>query len=572
MSAREEQIDRFLAAHGWLGARRVALAGDASFRRYVRLLEPNRRAILMDAPAPREDVRPFLGIAGHLAARGYSPPTVFAADLDSGLVLLEDLGDAKYSQLLDGGGDAVELYGAAVDLLLDLHGEAPPSEVPSYDEGRLLDEVLLFADWTLPAAEAALAGSDRAAFVELWRAAFAFVRGGRDVLVLRDYHADNLIWLEGRAGHARIGLLDFQDALSGPAAYDLVSLLEDARRDVAPDLAEAMVRRYVAGAALDDAPFRTAYAVLGAQRNTKIIGIFTRLFARDGKARYLDFLPRVWRYLERDLEHPALADLRSWFCDHAPAHVRLPCVPGVRPRVGVSTVPRTAMVLAAGRGLRMRPLTLERPKPLVEVAGAVLLDRVLDRLADAAVATAVVNLHDRPAMMRAHLNGREAPAIVFSDESARLLGTGGGVAHALAALGGEAFFVANSDIIWLDGVDNTLHRLARCWDDGTMDALLLLQPTARAVGYGGRGDYMMAPDGVLRRRPEGGQSADVFAGLQILHPRLFADLPEAPFPLNLLYDRAEAKGRLFGLRHEGVWMHVGSPAGRAAAEAALKAL
>ena len=318
-------VETFLDCHGWGEAARDSLAGDASFRRYLRLSVAGRSAVLMDAPPAHEDVVPFLAIARYLRRHGLSAPKVLAADESNGLVLLEDLGDAAFSRVVDAGGDAGRLYGAAIDLLLALHRLVPPAFAPPYDDARLMTEALLFTDWYLPALDSAPRDRDRGEFESLWCPLFDLARAGAQVLCLCDYHADNLMWLAARRGAARVGLLDFQDAVVGPAAYDLVSLLEDARRDVPAPLAAAMIRRYLEGSAIGgpaEAAFRTAYAILGAQRNTKIIGIFTRLYARDRKPRYLSLIPRVWRHLERDLSHPALAELKSWFDARVPSEMR----------------------------------------------------------------------------------------------------------------------------------------------------------------------------------------------------------------------------------------------------------
>lgn len=323
MAERDRAIAAFLESAGWAGAERRPLAGDASFRRYERLSHSNQAAVLMDAPPAQEDVRPFLAVAGHLARFGYSAPAVLAADPAAGLVLLEDLGDDLYTRVLAAGGDGDALYAAAVDLLADLHARPPPAELPPYDDQRLLAEATLLTEWYLPALLGKpLAAEARRDYEEIWRALFPLARVGPEVMVLRDYHADNLMWLPQRSGLGRVGVLDFQDAVRGPAAYDLVSLLEDARRDVSPALAERMIGRYLALAGADEGPFRAAYATLGAQRNAKIVGIFTRLWKRDGKAHYLDFIPRVWGLLERDLAHPALAPMREWLERHVPWEAR----------------------------------------------------------------------------------------------------------------------------------------------------------------------------------------------------------------------------------------------------------
>jgi MurNAc alpha-1-phosphate uridylyltransferase len=228
------------------------------------------------------------------------------------------------------------------------------------------------------------------------------------------------------------------------------------------------------------------------------------------------------------------------------------------------------MVLAAGLGTRMRPLTDERPKALVEVGGKALIDYALDRLAVVGVEDVIVNLHHLGEQVEAHLADRQRPGTAFSDESAALLETGGGVAKALDRLGSEPFFVVNSDVLWHDGAHNTLTMLGTCWDDAQMDALLLAQPTVGAIGYDGRGDYHMDPMGGLCRRLEHEIAAFLFAGVQILHPRLFDGAPAGAFSLNLLYDRAEAASRLYGQRHEGIWAHVGTPEAIAEAEAVFR--
>ena len=228
-----------------------------------------------------------------------------------------------------------------------------------------------------------------------------------------------------------------------------------------------------------------------------------------------------------------------------------------------------AMVLAAGLGTRMRPLTDTLPKPLVAVAGKALIDHVLDRLAGAGVANAVVNVHHMADAIERHLKGRTRPKILISDERGELLDTGGGVVKALKLLGDRPFFHINSDTIWIEGVTPNLGRLAAMFDPAEMDAVVLLAATATSIGYDGRGDFAMGPDGRLRRRGEREVVPFVYAGAAILSPTMFADAPKGPFSLNGVFDRAIEAGRLFGLRLEGTWMHVGTPAAIKAAEAAI---
>jgi aminoglycoside/choline kinase family phosphotransferase len=311
----------FLAANGWAGADIRPLAGDASFRRYFRVHRGEQTAVLMDAPPEHEDVGPFLKVAEHLLERGFAPPRPLAVDREQGLLLLEDFGDDRVAPLLKREpAREREIYAQAVDIAVRLAGEPAPADLPPYDEPALAREVRLFTDWYAPALDLEV---DEAGFHAAWEASWRAVldeTARSPVLVLRDYHADNLMVVPHLG---QLGILDFQDALAGHRAYDLVSLLQDARRDVAPELEAAMLERFVAGAGISDAQaFRAEYEVLGAQRNVKILGIFTRLWKRDGKPSYPDMHPRIWHYLERNLAHPALEPLRAWFDANVPAAAR----------------------------------------------------------------------------------------------------------------------------------------------------------------------------------------------------------------------------------------------------------
>jgi N-acetyl-alpha-D-muramate 1-phosphate uridylyltransferase len=245
----------------------------------------------------------------------------------------------------------------------------------------------------------------------------------------------------------------------------------------------------------------------------------------------------------------------------------------VREIPDMSVMPTKAMVLAAGLGLRMRPLTNNTPKPLVSVAGQPLLDHVLDKLAGAGVSEAVVNVHYLPDQIIAHTANRSHPRVTISDERDQVLGTGGAVVKALPLLGSEPFFHLNADTMWIDGVRANLTRLAETFDPDRMDILLLMAPTTSSIGYAGRGDYAMLPDGALRKRREHQVVPFVYAGAAIMSPALFADAPAGEFSLTRMFDRANEQERLFGLRLDGVWMHVGTPdAVQAAEEAYLESV
>ncbi|HEY1637903.1 MAG TPA: phosphotransferase [Rhizomicrobium sp.] len=360
---RHEAMNEFLRSAGWGDAALSPLPGDASTRRYVRLHRDGESAMLMDQPQTAEepqsspgatpeerralgynavarlagaDCARFVAVADFLRHRGLSAPHVYAADMKTGFVLIEDLGNDLYANVLsnDHAGEEYSLYAAAIDVLAELHTKPAPTglgngePLHTYDEIALIAETDLLTEWFIPLALGRTAteherGEHRALWYEALRPALALP----PVFVHRDYHAQNLFWLPEREGAARVGMIDFQDAVAGTVSYDLISLLEDARRDVAPDLAEAMTQRYIDARQKTDAPFdgeayRAQAAVMAAQRNTKIAGIFARLYRRDGKPRYLSYLPRVWGYLERDLRHPALAHLRRWYDRKIPAEAR----------------------------------------------------------------------------------------------------------------------------------------------------------------------------------------------------------------------------------------------------------
>lgn len=326
MTGRDQALSDFLAANGWADRDRAVLADDASFRRYDRLRDGWRRAVLMDAPPDKEDTRPFIRIAGILRDAGLSAPEVIAQEVENGFLLLEDLGDDTFTKVLAAGGDEATLYAQALEALAALYRRVDLTaldDLPRYDEALYLREVSLLTDWYLPAIRGPLDDSVRESFVEAWRSVLPLASGVPSTLVLRDYHVDNLMWLPERESPACVGLLDFQDGVVGPVTYDLVSLFEDARRDVSPTVTVRLLDRYLSlFPEIDRTAFEASYAVLAAQRSTKILGIFTRLAHRDGKPGYLRHTARLWRWLEGDLRHPALAPVRDWFDREIPAEIR----------------------------------------------------------------------------------------------------------------------------------------------------------------------------------------------------------------------------------------------------------
>lgn len=356
-SDRDQARAAFLERAGWGGVDAAALPGDASTRQYFRLARGEERAMLMDAPARAEapvcppgatseersalgynaqarlagsNLVAFAGLANALGERGFSAPRILASDPDQGFLLLEDLGDALYARLLPGQMHEGRLYSEAVDALAAIYRSSFSDHVTMdglewplqpYDDVALTAEVDLFLDWFAGRhAGLTISADARADWAGIWNRSFQRLESCAPGLVLRDFHAENLIHLPEREGHGRVGLLDFQDAVIGHPAYDLVSLIEDARRSVDHNLAIPLKARFIEKAGIEDAAgFDAAYAVLGAQRNAKILGIFVRLAQRDGKQRYLDLLPRVARHYVANLQHPALMPLLMWTKAHAPA-------------------------------------------------------------------------------------------------------------------------------------------------------------------------------------------------------------------------------------------------------------
>lgn len=374
MMSRADEISAFLSASGFADWQRHPLPGDASTRRYVRLARYGENLMLMDQPkgveAPKcppgasdaerktlgynamarlagADCRPFAALSAFLTGHGISAPRILAADFERGLLVHEDFGDDLIARLAEAGADVRPFYEAAIDALVKLHHIAAPASlalaghesVPllAYDALALATETMLLPEWFLKLATGKPADPDAVAeYQALWAEILPRVVPNRPIVTLRDYHAENIFWLPARKEAARAGLIDFQDALAGHPAYDVISLLEDARRDVAPELAASMMARYVAraraeGVLVSEEEFREAAAILAAQRNAKIVGIFARLWLRDGKPRYLAFLPRMWTYLARDLSHPALGRLKAWFDRHVPSHLRGIPETGTRP-------------------------------------------------------------------------------------------------------------------------------------------------------------------------------------------------------------------------------------------------
>lgn len=293
------------------------LQADASFRSYERIGVGDTSYILMDAPPHQEEVLPFIKVGEFLHQNDFSAPEIIKKDIKNGLLLLEDFGDSHYSRVLSIQDENISeaiLYRKAIDVLVKLHKTDLVIDLPVYDLQKLLDEACLLTDWYFQAFNGEeLAPNFRDEYIEIWTKLLKSLRFPNDCLVLRDYHADNLMWLEDRIGYKKVGLLDFQDAVIGSVVYDMVSLLEDARRDVGDDVVQQMINYYIETTNQNRKEFLADYVILGAQRSCKILGVFARKALRDNDPRYLKLLPRVWSYVRFHLNNPLLLPLRNWF-------------------------------------------------------------------------------------------------------------------------------------------------------------------------------------------------------------------------------------------------------------------
>ena len=309
---RNQIIENFLSTTIFAGGKREILAGDASFRKYERVFFNSKQAVLMDAPPEKEDVRPFINIAEYLIECGMSAPKIIAQDIDNGLLLMEDLGDDLFARVLEHSPDKeAELYLSATDVLIELYNKRDQIKhnIPEFSKEILLNAVAILPEWYSKLIKKDI---DSQKYMQIWQNIIAQLPDIGKVVVLRDFHAENLLWLPNRKTFQKAGLLDFQDAMIGSPAYDMVSFLEDARRDVKLETVNQVIDYYLERTGINRDDFMLAYHILGTQRNCRIIGTFSRLALRDGKEKYLSFMPRVWQHIANDVKHPVLEPLKQW--------------------------------------------------------------------------------------------------------------------------------------------------------------------------------------------------------------------------------------------------------------------
>ena len=568
---RGEAAHAFLAHAGWKNARIDALPGDASTRRYYRVKQNGHGAMLMDQPqnseapaspptaTPEErqalgynatarlagaDCERFIATANFLRSRGLAAPRIYADDTEQGFVLLEDFGDDLYADVLGKGVKEDDLYRAAIDAIAQLHADPAPPRLSTsaalydYDLTACLAETDLMTEWFMPLALGRPATQDEVTEHRgLWRDALGTIRSPEPVFVHRDYHAQNLFWLPQREGAARVGMIDFQDALAGNRSYDVISLLEDARRDVSPELAAAMKAHYLTamkeqGRALDGKSWTAEAAITAAQRNARLQEYF-----------------RVWQAVmaSRGISRTCRA-----------CGAILKAISGIRR----SQICKTGMILSFhakhARGRDTKERSFEQSETRDDSGrGAWHAHASADQQCAEAIGQGarkgVDRSCDRPACVCGRRNDhRQCPSScrasevascraprcgdLISDETDAILGSGGGIFKVLPMFEGECFFVHNANSIWVEGYGQALERMIGRWNSQEMDALLLAASLVTAIGYEGPGDFLMDAEGRLSRVPEGRLSPFAFPGVQILHPRFFDGAKPGAFSINPLWD------------------------------------
>ncbi len=515
------------------------LAGDASPRKYYRVQTPDQTYVLMDSPLIDSNNQ-FLAITSLLTESGFSAPKVYHSTAK--LMLLEDLGDTTFTYMLRHFPEKQEkLYQLATQTTIDLSQSITkrPEAVPVYTLGTFLDGMTTFLDWYYPESQGKQSSQEvRQSFLDLWARLYDAFQTLPQGIMLRDFHVDNLVYLENRSGHQACGLLDFQDACWGPAVYDFVSLIDDVRVDLPDSLIQACWASYES--AFPDLDKSLAQK-LSVSRLVRILGVFVRLAKRDGKTHYLNHIPRIWTIIERNFKNPGLKEIKTWFDNHMKRRL----------------VPRInqAMILAAGIGKRLQPLTLTTPKPLIDLKGKPLIQHALDRLQSMNIPKIIVNTHYLADQIHAYLDDKN---VIISHEQ-DILETGGGVLNALPHFDHTPILCLNSDIWWHENQDHILTDLEATWDDSTMDVLLVLIHKKDTLNFAGSGDFTWDQATLTPQFREQETAPYVYTGIQILHPRAFDGQASGAFSLVDTYRKAASTHRLKAIILNGQWSDVGTP-------------
>lgn len=514
------------------------LAGDASPRKYYRIATSDKTYVLMDSPLLESNDH-FAAISETLNAAGFSAPKVLFRT--SELLLIDDLGDCTFTFMLKHHPEQRDdLYRLATQTTLELSTKLTdqPQSIPFYTLEKFLEGVTTFLDWYYPETQGYQASqSVRQSFLELWTHLYHEFQALPQGIMLRDFHVDNLIYLENRPDTQACGLLDFQDACWGPAVYDFLSLIDDVRLDLPDILIDQCWAHYLR---VFPTLNKSLAQKLSVSRLIRILGVFVRLAKRDGKSHYLNHIPRIWKIMERNFQNPDLVDIKTWFASNITS-------PHGERRIN------QAMILAAGMGKRLQPLTLTTPKPLIKLKGKPLIQYALDRLKS--MTKIVVNTHYLADQIHAYLANKN---VIISHENA-LLETGGGVLNALPYFTNDPLLCLNSDIWWQEDQGNILEELMATWDDSVMDVLLVLVQKENTLNFTGPGDFIWDSETLIPKFRENDTAPYVYTGIQILHPRAFLNEKPGCFSLVEIYKKAAKQNRLKAIVLNGKWSDVGTP-------------
>lgn len=528
------------------------LTEDASTRKYWRVEADGKMFVLMDGDAVVNKFYQFVKIAKLLRDAYVYTPEVYFTDLENGLMLLEDLGDDTFNKLIKIGYDEEKLYQLATELLIKVsHIKNRPDFMPVLSEEKLLGDICFFVDWYYPLVSGRPIGEDkREEFRGLIREILPDAHKVPNSVVLWDYHVDNIMMTAPN----ECAVLDFQDAFWGPVTYDVMSLLQDARREVDPKLQKKMKELFYRGLVdVDAQDFEVSYNFYAMFRHMRVLGRFSILMATKGKDKYLKYVPHLWDMLEDVLKFKKFKAIKKWVDEVFPKELRV--VPVKKPIV-------KAMILAAGRGTRMKELGDKMPKPLMQVKGKALIDYKLDMLREVDIKDVVVNLSYQAEKIEEHLRGVEGFNFIYSHEP-EALETGGGVKKALPMLGDEPFFTINTDEIWREhSFKPYMWQMIDKWDSEKFDFVLLLAPMEKVYDEDSRiGNYRIKEDGSIERNvnKEGGFDY-MYVGTALVHPRVLKDVEVSKFSMRDLYDVAQEQGRLGYLIMDEEVYHVGSPA------------
>lgn len=539
-----------------------ALVVDASTRKYFRVWhEDGKSSVLMDDVVGRK-IKEFVELSEFLRSYGVHAPEVYFKDFENNFLLIEDLGNADFGTILNDDNEAA-LFKLAVDALLKIyHIKERPICVKDMNEEVILKDFDLFLDWYMPRSMGKnLSECQRNEFKSLITENMEMAFKSPSALVLWDYHVNNVMM----PPHSeKCAIIDFQDAMWGPSLYDLVSLIEDERRELKPETTQAMKEYFfsnISGVSRED--FEDAYAYMALLRHMRVLGRFTTLITVTKKPWYANYIPHALELLKKTLEYPKLAKLKNWLDKNFPESER-----GLPKEIEI----HKAFVLAAGRGVRMGEMTNALPKPLIEVNGKALIDYNFDKLAELKIFDVVVNVCYKGEMIKQHLSQRSDFNITFSEE-AEALETGGGIKNALHLMGDEAFFVMNSDTLWQDGGFKAgMWQMIDAWDDEKYDIMLLLHPMDKIKGDDnkGIGNYRITENGYIERNAEKAEGFPYwFTGVSIVHPRAFENSPDGKFSLRDLFDKAQNSNRLGFVVNDGILFHVGIPEAVKQAETVL---